>query len=214
MPRFNQPNHHCIMKSIYILLLATFTVACNSNKEVIKADREPVHRYSVVYEGNKIIRYDKAEKPEQLEEDLAMVETKTAEEQEQQTANASELPMAKSKLPLQQILKTATRKPRRHAEIKSEPDKSVGANEDYYRRGGGLGWGKVGFIMFITGVICILPKLIIGGEASLALAVIGLVLILLSFISGLIGVIKNDDTLDFWLGFSALGGSILLFILL
>jgi VIT1/CCC1 family predicted Fe2+/Mn2+ transporter len=191
------------MKTIYITLLGLVVLACNSTKEVTKADREPVHRYSVVYEGNKIIRYNKNEERNQLDETVTVIETKEVEE-EPQSVSATKPQVAKRKSPVQQILKTATQKSSGHSEIKAEPETNAAANEkETIYHGSDLGWGFAGFLSAVLGLIAFFVGImVISLTEYFWLA--ALILVLLGLTAAIIGMASKKSKTDYWFGVGAL----------
>lgn len=55
------------MKSLCLTAIALVVLSCAQQKSTVQSlEKEQVHRYSTVYEGNKIIRYDKRQKEENI----------------------------------------------------------------------------------------------------------------------------------------------------
>ena len=47
------------MKILPIIFIACLAMACSQQKSISKQKAEPVHRYSTIYQGNRVITYQK-----------------------------------------------------------------------------------------------------------------------------------------------------------
>lgn len=187
------------MKSLHIALLAFVFVACNSPKKISNATSESVHRYSVVYEGNKIIRYDKQEKQAQLEPVATVASTEVAEAeepQEPQEQKVTQQSSAKRNSPLVQMVKTAAHTSKKQTKISEvAKEKAVAGDVDNGLYESDLGWGFAGFMTLIGAIILG----IIFSYLGVAFPVIGLLWIF-ALVASIIGMVKRKSKMDYRFG--------------
>jgi hypothetical protein len=172
-------------KSILLSFLALITISCSQTKQIAQTPtREQVHRYATVYEGNRIIKYEKEESTRNAdhirnEEYTASVKgseavmQKKAQKLRIQPAHFSTLVKIKSKQQTKNNLTITTKAVENHTVEKSNTGHE----------------GLIAFVLFILSTVLVF---VVPQTALLLPAILGL----LALIMAIIGVIKKNDRTD------------------
>jgi hypothetical protein len=192
------------MKNIILACLAVLAIGCTQQKAIVQSPQLENHRYSTVYEGNKIITYEK-----QLEHDVTSVHHQIITVPKEDVVLVVPKPEKLAALP---TLTKRINNARRNESLAKDFKKSVlvglmQAKENSVKKadadGGNMGFGLTGFVLILSSFILF----IVGFGLAWGGSVLGAVIIILSFaaiitgiVMSIVGIVQKKSQADFVFG--------------